>query len=46
MAIKKTKKGYYATTKSGRRLSKRPKTKRAARKQLAAVEISKAKRKK
>jgi hypothetical protein len=44
--IKKTKKGYYAATKSGRKLSKAPKTKKAAMKQLAAVEISKAKRKK
>lgn len=39
--IEKTEAGYFATTKSGRRLSKRPKSKRAALKQLAAVEISK-----
>lgn len=42
--IEKTKAGYFATTKSGRRLSKRPKSKRAALKQLAAVEISKHKK--
>jgi len=43
--IKKTKGGkYYATSKSGRRLSKKPKTKKAALKQLAAVEASKAER--
>ena len=46
MAIKKTKAGYYATSSSGRKLSKKPKTKKAAMKQLAAVEISKAKRRK
>ena len=45
MAIKKTKKGYYATTKRGRKLSKRPKSRKGALKQLAAVEISKAKKK-
>jgi len=39
--IEKTEAGYFATTKSGRRLSKRPKSKRAALKQLAVVEISK-----
>ncbi len=45
--IKKTKGGkYYATSKTGRRLSKKPKTKEAALKQLAAVEASKAERKK
>lgn len=42
--IKKTKKGYYATSSTGRKLSKKPKTKKAAMKQLAAVEISKKKR--
>lgn len=46
MAIKKTKSGYYATSSSGRKLSKKPKTKKAALKQLAAVEISKMKRRK
>ena len=45
--IEKTKGGkYYATSKTGRRLSKKPKTKEAALKQLAAVEASKAERKK
>lgn len=42
--IEKTEAGYFATTKTGRRLSKRPKSKRAALKQLAAVEISKHKK--
>ena len=46
MAIKKVGSEYYATSKSGRKLSKKGKTKRAALKQLAAVEISKAKRRK
>lgn len=44
--IKKVGSKYYATSKSGCKLSKSPKTKKAALKQLAAVEISKDKRKK
>jgi len=39
--IEKTEAGYFATTETGRRLSKRPKSKKAALAQLAAVEISK-----
>ena len=39
--IEKTKAGYFATTKTGKRLSQQAKTKRAALSQLAAVEIAK-----
>lgn len=44
--IKKVKGGYKATDKKGRPLSKKPKTKKGARAQIAAVEISKKRRKK
>jgi len=39
--IEKTEAGYFATTGDGRRLSKTPKSKKAALSQLAAVEIAK-----
>jgi hypothetical protein len=42
--IEKTIAGYFATTKTGRRLSQQAKTKRAALSQLAAVEIAKHKK--
>lgn len=42
--IEKTESGYFATTETGRRLSKKPKSKKAALAQLAVVEISKHKR--
>ena len=42
--IEKTKAGYFATTETGRRLSKTPKSKKAALSQLAAVEIAKHKK--
>lgn len=41
MAIVKTKGGYKATTKSGRPLSKKAKSRRDALKQLRAVEANK-----
>ena len=42
--IEKTKAGYFATTETGRRLSKTPKSKKSALAQLAAVEIAKHKK--
>ena len=44
--IKKVKGGYKAATSQGRPLSKRPKTKAAAKRQLAAVELAKKTRRK
>jgi hypothetical protein len=38
--IEKTEAGYFATTETGRRLSKTPKSKSDALKQLAAIEMS------
>ena len=38
--LEKTEAGYFATTETGRRLSKTPKSKSDALKQLAAIEIS------
>ena len=42
--IQKTEAGYFATTETGRQLSKQPKSKKAALSQLAAVEIAKHKK--
>ena len=44
--IKKVKGGYKAATNKGRPLSKRPKTKSAAKRQLAAVALAKKTRRK
>ena len=44
MSIKRVGKGFKATSKSGRPLSKKVKTKQGALKQLRAVEASKARR--
>ena len=42
--IEKTESGYFATTETGRRLSKQAKSKKAALAQLAVIEISKHKK--
>ena len=42
--IEKTRAGYFATTETGRRLSKQAKSKKAALAQLAAIEIAKHKK--
>jgi hypothetical protein len=44
MVVKRTRGGYKAFSKSGRALSKNPKTKAGARRQIRAVEASKKRR--